>query len=167
MDDRQYTYSPHEKIDSAITRKTDCYKVTFDEQNRIKYIYYERRGRQAVDKRKISFVRISYSDSVEIRFFDYPATSQLNKIHSQHLILNRDKIPVAVVFFDKNGKISKDDEGIARYKRILDENGWLVECRFYEENGHRITNNNGDYYFRYEWKNDSVFYRPKLSYYDK
>ncbi len=167
MDDRQYTYSPHEKIDSAIARKTNCYKVTFDEEKRIKYIRYEKLGKQAVGRRKISFIRFSYSDSLEIRFFDYPIPTETNRIHSQHLILNSDKIPIAVVFYDKNGKITKDDYGISRYERILNDEGWMVECRFYDETGNRITNNNGDYYYRYEWKNDSIFYRPELSYYDE
>lgn len=166
IDDRQCSFSLREKIDSTIARKTDCYRVMFDKLNRIKCISFEKCGRVSVGRYQISVLTISYTDSMEIRKYDFPSSGRYSTF-SYHLQLNADKVPVAVVYHDKNGKIAKDKDGVACYKRILDDKGQMVECRYFDENDQPVTDVNGDAFFRYEWKSDNAFYKPECYYYGR
>ncbi|MDR2683913.1 MAG: hypothetical protein LBB53_00855 [Prevotellaceae bacterium] len=165
IDDRQCQIVCKDQIDSAVAKKTSCFRVLFDEQNRIKTIRREILGKwKDGSQTDFSLVTIEYSDSTERRFYEY--FDKAKKSKTIELVLNKDKFPVAEINYNSEGNIIKDKNCVARYERILNEDGWLIECRFYDAEGNRITNFNGDYFFRYKWAKDDDYYRPELSYYD-
>ena len=165
IDDRQYQIVCKDKIDSVIAKKTSCYRVLFDEQNRIKTIRYEVLGKWRDRQTGFSLTTIEYSDSTERRFYEYSDTTKKSK--TIELVFNKDKSPITVINYDNKGKIIKDRDSVARYERILNEDGWLIECHFYDEQDNRIKNCNGDYFFKFKWENDDYYHRPELSYYDE
>lgn len=170
IDHRQHQFVARNKIDAEIAVKTNAYRVIFDEQNRITDIFYEERGRWAVGRNRISHVHIVYTDSVEKRFYNFPEEYQDKEEHNIRLvklILNDDKVPVEIRNYCIDGKLTKDRQGVFAYRRILNEDGWMIESYFLDENGLRTTNNNGDYSRRYRWSQDDTHYRVELAFHDR
>ena len=166
IDGREHQIVCKDKIDSVVAKKTTCFRVVFDVQNRIKTICYEILGKRKDNSQSdFSFVTVEYSDSTERRFYEYSDTAKKSK--TIELVLNKEKFPVSIINYNEKGEITKNKDSVARYERILNEDGWLIECHFYDETGNRIKNSNGDYFYRYKWETDEYNYRPEQSYYDE
>ena len=170
MDDRQYQIELKDSIDSKIADKTLCYRVVYNNKNQVIQIQYLNHGNLDVSENGYSDIQISYSDSLEQRFLNYPPkyrNQQVFVVKQEKIKLNKQGIPVEVSNFDSAGKPVKDQNGIVSYKRLLNQNGWNNERQYMDENGNRILSKNGDYYFRYNWNNDSTCYKPEITFYDK
>ncbi|MCL1867949.1 MAG: hypothetical protein FWF72_03230 [Paludibacter sp.] len=168
IDDRQYQFVAKDKIPLEIAIKTNCYRVEFDAQGRFSKIQYSKRGKISIDNYGVSDVNIVYSDSVEQRYYNYLTKNDSTpNVRLQSLILDENKNPVWIKLYDENGNFTKDKYGITQYKRILNADGWMVKCQFFDENQHLTANNNGDYSFGYKWNNNKKFHIPETSYYNQ
>jgi hypothetical protein len=170
IDDRQYQLKLKDSVDSKIADKTYCYRVVYDDKNRILQIQYLNHGNLDVSEIGYSTIQITYSDSLEQRFFSFPAkyiNQQDFVVKQEKIKLNPKGIPIQVTNYDAEGKPVKDKYGIVSYVRQLNKDGWNIEENYLDENSNRIVSKNGDYYFRYNWNRDSTCYKPEITFYDK
>jgi hypothetical protein len=170
IDDRQYQFELKDSISSKIADKTGCYRVVYNNKNQIIQIQYLNHGNLDVSENGYSDIQISYSDSLERRFHNYPTkyrNQQAFVVKQEKIKLNKQGIPIEVRNYDGAGKPIKDQNGIVSYKRLLNQNGWNIERHYLDENDNRILSKNGDYYFRYNWNSDSTCYKPEITFYDK
>lgn len=174
IDGRQHQIRLWDTVDIATTCKTNCYRVEFDKQDRIKTISYQKLGRWDMDENGFSFVKIMYSDSIEKRIYNFPKRykqmykdSSLISVRRVELILNKDKIPIALTNYNAAGNPTKDRSGVITYRIFLDENNRTIKCHFLDEHGLRTANNNDDYSIKFNWKQDENHYIPETSYYNQ
>ena len=167
IDDRQYQFVYKDEIPDEIIKQTNGYRIEFDSLGRISKIQYARRGTLSIDYADIREVSIVYSDSVEQRYYNYSASDTIHIVRLRSLILNKDKIPVMIKNYDADGNLTKDRDSVVQYKRILNEDGWMILCQFLDEKGQPTANYNGDYSFGYKWNNDKKFHIPETSYYNQ
>lgn len=160
IDMRQHQLRVETPISKEKARKTNAYKVTFDENDRVVDVRFLEQNYQRYDDFGFTGMTVAYTDSTEKRtFVDYKNRPVRNHgIYSYSLTLNDKKQPVELTNFDARGYISEDADGIAVYVWTLDERGWLISERFLDRNYASVWNKKGFYEAKYTWNEDKDNY---------
>ncbi len=160
IDARQYQLRTEIPISKEKALKTNAYKVTFDENDRIVDVRFLEQNFQRYDNSRFTGMTVSYADSIEKRtFVDYKNKSVRNRgVYSYSLVLNDKKQPIKLVNFDAKGYITEDTDGVAIYIWTLDDKGRHVSETYLDKNYTSVWNKQGFYEKKYTWNEDKENY---------
>jgi hypothetical protein len=170
IDDRQYQLRTLDSLDELTARLTNCYRVTFDDKNRILEAEYLKRNKPGFDNSGFAGLKIIYSNSMEKRLFLNPSKQPMKNslgVYSIGLILNNKKVPVSLNNYDDRDEFAEDKNGVTIYDWTLNKDDWKVESVFKDKTGNRIVDKNGCFSVKYKWAQDDKAFTPEVSYYGK
>jgi len=139
--------------------KAKCYRLTYDEADKLKEVDYLSAGTPAPDPfLGVSSIVIEHQPGVERRWYrdaQGQPMKNIDGIGGEELSLNAAGFPTDVANLDLTGGRGRDSSGIIHYVRTLDDHNRLVAGRRIGFFGTAVTDNNGFYETRTIYDNQS------------
>lgn len=136
--------------------KMNYYLLKYNSKNKVEYLEYIEKGVfHHIDHTfQVARIYCKFKKGEEIRTFTKPYGEPMTNargVYSEHLILNEEGYPKAVLSYDLEGNPMEDIYGVAKYKWLLDAEGRRIESTRYDLNGKQITDKSGIYKVRWEY----------------
>ena len=169
IDGRYQQIRTKNQVPDSIAAFTNCYQISYDEQNRIKRVCFMNRGRIQQMSTGVFITLINYTDSTEIRnYTDVTGSLMKNKLgaHKEILKYGANGVPVERQNYDEQNVLINDSIGVARYVYTVDERGWIINEIYFDKDGCRVAATNNIYEHRMHWGTYKFGYQPESSFFD-
>ena len=141
-------------IDEFTSKFTKCYRVTYDNENRIQDVLFLDKGKPVFDDFSICDLKIEHQNGLEKRTLlnsDGQIVPDLQGISVYELKLNDKNYPTQLSYYDNKGNPVEDKNGIAILEWQLDSLGRKITESYRNLKGKQITNGKGAYETKFKW----------------
>lgn len=158
IDPRTYSIQPKYPLSDIDYRLSPCFKVTYDEHNRIVEVVYLENGKPSNRNPDLSKVVISYSGNEETRsYYDTWGNPSGKPMGVPVIKIQYDSnhFPVECENYDRNNHLMKDKKGVMIYRCKTDAQGRIVAETFWNEKDQQVARKDSVYVIKYKWWKDN------------
>lgn len=162
-------YRTKDQIDEYTMKLTKCYRISYDNENRIQDVLFLDRGKPVFDNYNVCDVKFEYQKGLERRILYSPKgqiTANKQGVCIFQLKLNDKNYPMALSYYDNKENPIEDKSGITKCEWQLDSLGRKVIETYWNLKGEQITNGKGAYETKFKWGVGPLDYK-EMSYWTR